>query len=118
MVNKSPAQINMKTFYQDNDLSFQSNLIEKNGWQFNFYLKFNSRYHRYPKHMHIQMQVMEGKLRTVDLILEVHDGKGLKINQKLTDVFLSYFSASCSLGKEFKFCAEIVFGSSTHFSDE
>ena len=30
---------------------------------------------RYPKHMGLQMKIMEGKLRTVDMILEVHDGK-------------------------------------------
>uniref|UniRef100_A0A915CT27 G domain-containing protein n=1 Tax=Ditylenchus dipsaci TaxID=166011 RepID=A0A915CT27_9BILA len=29
----------------------------------------------YPKHMSIQLQKMEGKLRTVDLILEVHDAR-------------------------------------------
>lgn len=29
----------------------------------------------YPKHMGVQMKVMEGKLRSVDLILEVHDAR-------------------------------------------
>ncbi|KAL7072539.1 hypothetical protein ACQ4LE_008276 [Meloidogyne hapla] len=46
----------------------------------------------YPKHMRIQMQVMEGKLRTVDLILEVHDsrvaltGRNSNFAQKLFSV--------------------------------
>jgi ribosome biogenesis GTPase A len=33
------------------------------------------RQHWFPKHMGIQMKRMEGKLRTVDLVIEVHDAR-------------------------------------------
>jgi hypothetical protein len=37
-------------------------------------VKYFQQFSRHPKHMGIQVTVMEGKLRSVDLILEVHDG--------------------------------------------
>jgi hypothetical protein len=53
-----PANFDRKDWYKLMNLKTQINKI-----------KF-----RYPKQMGVQMKVMEAKLRSVDLILEVHDG--------------------------------------------
>lgn len=49
----------------------------------------------YPRHMSIQLKRMEGKLRTVDLIIEVHDARvaltGVNLRCTFPTQFVTYF---------------------------
>ncbi|CAK5105867.1 unnamed protein product [Meloidogyne enterolobii] len=86
------CKINYRNIHNDQLLSSSEqfeNFVPRQ--RFELPVKFD-RKDWYPKHMHIQMKVMEGKLRTVDLILEVHDsrvalsGRNSNFAQKLFSV--------------------------------